>query len=86
MSVKNSDSTAVFLKAVGNVNPEAERNFAGSNSCIFIHIFLKFLKTLAESNTSLLRYKSLCFITFYFNDSKNYFFMLVIRFRNIFHA
>ena len=42
-----------FLKAACHVNPGAERNFAGSSSYNFIHIFLKFSNTSANGNVSL---------------------------------
>ena len=58
MSVNSSNFTVFFLKAACHANPAAKRNFAGSNSYIFRLIFLKFSKTSAKSNISLLRYKS----------------------------
>ena len=47
----SSNFTPDFLKAAWHANPGA----AGSNLWIFIHVFLKFSKTSAKSNTSVLR-------------------------------
>ena len=51
----SSNFTPDFLKAAWHANPGAARNFAGSNLWIFINVFLKFSKTSAKSNTSVLR-------------------------------
>ena len=51
--VKRSNFTLVFFKAAGHANPGAERNFAVSSLYISRNIFLKFLNTLANNNTSL---------------------------------
>ena len=58
MSVNSSNFTFVFFKTACHSNPEAERNFAGSNSYISKHTFLNFSKTPSKSDVSLLRYKS----------------------------
>ena len=66
ISLSNSSITLVFLKATCHVNPGAKRNFAGSNSYISKHIFLKFSKTTATNNVSLLRYSKSLQILFAF--------------------
>ena len=58
MSVNSSNFTLVFLKTTCHANPGAERNFAGSNSKISKHIFLKFSKTSLDNNALPLRYKA----------------------------
>ena len=52
ISVKRSNFTLVFLKAVYHANAEDERQFAGSSSYILIHLFLKFSNTSANNNVS----------------------------------
>ena len=50
ISVKRSNFTSDYLKAVIRANPGAKRNFAGSSSYILIHIFLKFWNISAYNN------------------------------------
>ena len=53
ISTKRSNFTLVFFEAACHANPEAERNFAGSSSYIFVHIFLKFSNTSANNEVLL---------------------------------
>ena len=55
MSVNYSNTTLVFFKVACQANPGAEKIFTGSSSKITLQIFLKFSKTSANSNVSLLR-------------------------------
>ena len=44
-SVSNSNSTFAFLRHVCNVNPGAEKMYAGSCSCISMHYVFHFSET-----------------------------------------
>ena len=56
ISVNSSNFTNAFSKVAFHTNLGAQRRFAGSKWAIFDNVFLKFSKTSAKSNVSLLRY------------------------------
>ena len=56
ISVNSSNFAYAFFKAAFHTNLGGQRSFSGSKWAIFDNVFLKFSKTSAKSNVSLLRY------------------------------
>ena len=69
MSVDNSNFTSVFFKTACQANLGTEGNLAGSDRYSSKQVFLKFSKTSASSNVSLLRYESWCSLKFSMSKS-----------------
>ena len=86
ISVKRCNFTLVCFTVACHANRGVERNFAGTSSYSFRHIFLKFSNTSANNNVLLWTYKSWYSPKFFFffkffsnlHMTKNLFFQVMI--------